>query len=56
MTQGDIEKLLDKSETAAPLMVNSRSLFGGKKEVLILHEGATYKLKITRFGKLILNK
>ncbi|MCT6824388.1 hemin uptake protein HemP [Bartonella apis] len=38
------------------MMIESKALFGAKKEVLIHHEGAVYRLKITRFGKLILNK
>ena len=37
-------------------MIESKALFGANKEVLIHHEGAIYRLKITRFGKLILNK
>ena len=37
-------------------MIESKALFGANKEVLIHHEGAVYRLKITRFGKLILNK
>ncbi|CAM1637710.1 hemin uptake protein HemP [Bartonella apis] len=38
------------------MMIESKALFGAKKEVLIHHEGLIYRLKITRFGKLILNK
>ena len=34
----------------------SRELFAGAREVAIEHEGALYRLKITRQGKLILNK
>ncbi|MBI0001233.1 hemin uptake protein HemP [Bartonella sp. W8122] len=41
---------------AAPLTIDSKALFGANNEILILHDGATYRLKITRFGKLILNK
>jgi len=39
-----------------PLTVDSKALFGANNEIFILHDGATYRLKITRFGKLILNK
>jgi len=34
----------------------SRELFGGSREVGIEHGGSLYRLKITRQGKLILNK
>ena len=35
---------------------SSEALFGGEQEVLIRHGGETYRLRITRQGKLILNK
>lgn len=34
----------------------SDTLFGGAKEIGIEHAGSLYRLKITRQGKLILNK
>nr|WP_246431369.1 hemin uptake protein HemP [Paenochrobactrum gallinarii] len=34
----------------------SSELFEGAKEVVIKHAGSVYRLKITRQGKLILNK
>ena len=34
----------------------SEELFAGRTEIGIVHEGALYRLKITRQGKLILNK
>ena len=34
----------------------SEQLFQGHRELLILHCGETYRLKVTRNGKLILNK
>lgn len=37
-------------------VVDSRQLFGQTQEIGIMHEGALYRLKITRQGKLILNK
>lgn len=37
-------------------VVTSQSLFRGSYEIGIDHEGAMYRLKITRQGKLILNK
>lgn len=36
--------------------VTSEALFGGQREIGINHRGALYRLKITRQGKLILNK
>lgn len=49
------------SDTAVRLgapskVVSSRALFRGDHEIGIDHEGALYRLKITRQGKLILNK
>jgi hemin uptake protein HemP len=37
-------------------VVESRDLFCGENEILISHGGAIYRMKITRQGKLILNK
>jgi hemin uptake protein HemP len=37
-------------------IVESRELFRGGNEILIAHDGAIYRMKITRQGKLILNK
>ena len=37
-------------------IVESRELFRGENEILISHDGAIYRMKITRQGKLILNK
>ncbi|MBA3448103.1 MAG: hemin uptake protein HemP [Pseudaminobacter sp.] len=35
---------------------SSAELFGGATEIVITHKGAVYRMKITRQGKLILNK
>lgn len=35
---------------------HSEELFGAKKEVVILHDGEEYRLRITRNNKLILTK
>ncbi len=37
-------------------VIASHALFGERKEVAIEHDGAVYRLKITKQGKLILNK
>jgi hemin uptake protein HemP len=44
--------------TVEPLCVrlSSRELFGGRREIVILHGGYEYRLRITRADKLILTK
>ena len=37
-------------------MVESTDIFLGQTEIMIKHEGVIYRMKITRQGKLILNK
>lgn len=37
-------------------VIDSAELFGDAREVVIEHGGMSYRLKITRFNKLILNK
>lgn len=39
-----------------PRLVSSQVLFRGEREIGIEHAGSLYRLKITRQGKLILNK
>ncbi|WP_434064261.1 hemin uptake protein HemP [Pararhizobium gei] len=39
-----------------PHIIESRELFRGRTEILIAHDGSIYRMKITRQGKLILNK
>lgn len=46
----------DARRTAPVRSVLSEDLFRGAHEVHIEHAGAIYRLKITRQGKLILNK
>lgn len=56
----------DRADTEAPRHLDtgrlavrtltSNSLFAGEHEIGIEHHGALYRLKITRQGKLILNK
>jgi hemin uptake protein HemP len=36
--------------------IESRALFGDRDEVVIRHGDQVYRLKITRYGRLILNK
>ncbi|MBI5725168.1 MAG: hemin uptake protein HemP [Planctomycetes bacterium] len=42
-----------QSESA---VLDSTRLFSGKNEVQILHDGQIYRLRVTKNGKLILNK
>ena len=44
------------TEAGSPARIESRSLFGGSREVVILHGGAEYRLRQTASGKLILTK
>ena len=36
--------------------LDTRELFAGRSEIRIAHDNAVYRLRITRAGKLILNK
>lgn len=42
--------------TTQPDTVSAELLFGGAKEIVIHHQGDTYRLRITRNDKLILTK
>lgn len=44
------------AQAAEALRYTSSDLFRGQSEILIEHQGAEYKLRITRSGGLILNK
>lgn len=46
----------DERPLITPRVVTSESLFRGAVEIGIDHQGQLYRLKITRQGKLILNK
>ncbi|MDL2405375.1 hemin uptake protein HemP [Rhizobium calliandrae] len=37
-------------------IVESTDIFRGQTEIMIRHDGVIYRMKITRQGKLILNK
>ncbi|MFO0970608.1 MAG: hemin uptake protein HemP [Gemmataceae bacterium] len=55
-TNADDRRGEKTKETAPGPALSSRQLFGGAKEILIEHEGARYRLRITRRNKLILQK
>ncbi len=45
-----------RQPTAPPTKVDSAQLFEGQRELIIQHQGETYRLRITRHDKLILTK
>lgn len=46
----------DSTKPEQPIVVETRDLFRGCREVLIVHEGVQYRLRLTRRNKLILQK
>ena len=42
--------------TISPRAIDSAALFAGSNELIILHNGTPYRLRITRQDKLILTK
>jgi len=46
----------DSRESTRMDVVDSRDLFRGRHELQIRHEGEVYRLRVTRNGRLILNK
>ena len=44
------------SDAPIPRQVQSPSLFRGQREIVILHRGTQYRLRITKGDKLILTK
>ena len=44
------------TKTAPISRVNTEQLLGGSRELFIEHRGETYRLSVTRSGKLILTK
>jgi len=60
LTMNDNERTLRASAEKAqpqPLVIPSETLFClGRREVVILHEGHAYRLRLTRQNKLILTK
>jgi hemin uptake protein HemP len=45
-----------ETSPAQRTMIRSEELFGGRRELGILHAGGMYRLSLTRQGKLILTK
>lgn len=46
----------ERPEPKEPVDLDTRELFAGRSEIKIAHDNAVYRLRITRAGKLILNK
>lgn len=54
--QGAERAVPSRSAPEMPRRIGSAELFAGATEIEIDHEGAVYRLRMTRQGKLILNK
>ncbi len=50
------QTLLPRDAVADVRILESSEIFRGANEIVIRHDGALYRMKITRQGKLILNK
>ncbi len=50
----NIKKSTQDTPVSAPKRVPSESLLGEAKELLIVHNGREYRLRLTQNGKLIL--
>ena len=45
-----------QGESSAPPQITSQELLGNRREIEIRHDGESYRLRITKNGKLILHK
>ena len=52
----DVRETVPSSMPSAPRTVRSEDLLQGAREVLIQHGQEMYRLRLTKAGKLILNK
>lgn len=43
-------------EKTTPIVISSETLFRQGRELIILHDGQEYRLRLTRLNKLILTK
>ena len=46
----------ERPEPKETVDLDTRELFAGRSEIKIAHDNTVYRLRITRAGKLILNK
>ncbi len=51
-----LDRLSSKDIESHAVFIQSSTLFAGMNQILISHAGEVYKLRITKNGKLILNK
>lgn len=57
MTRGDGDRTeAPKSQSPEPPVVEAVQLLGGAREIVILHRGERYRLRVTQSNKLILTK
>lgn len=56
MNAGPKPDLVVAAVSPSPMCLDSRELFHGGNEVVIVHKGEEYRLRITRNEKLILTK
>ena len=56
MNAGPKPDLVVAAASPSPVCLDSRELFRGGNEVVIVHKGEEYRLRITRNEKLILTK
>ncbi|HEV7253386.1 MAG TPA: hemin uptake protein HemP [Mesorhizobium sp.] len=54
--RSEMRPLAERPASGAPPVFRTEDLFSGASEIRLTHAGAEYRLKITRAGKLILNK
>lgn len=52
----DSDREVASSDSEPSRVLRATELFGGSREVWIEHDGERYRLRITRRGKLILQK
>ena len=45
-----------RGDEKPPELFESHELFGNRSEIMIRHEGQLYRIRITRNGKLVMNK
>ncbi len=53
---GEPRSTSEPNKPSSPKILRAENLFEGERELIIEHEGERYRLRITRKGKLILQK
>ncbi len=56
MSESEAARAEPSAVTSLHVRLSSRELFRGQREIVILHAGHEYRLRITRADKLILTK